>query len=187
MSSPSVNSDSLLQHRSFVAFWIARASSSFGFQMLSIVVSWQIYSITGRAFDLGLIGLVQFLPSVLLALVAGHVAGQFDRRRVVLLGQIAEWVAIAALAYLTLTHHVNEVVILSLIFIFPPPKQWKRRRCSRCSLRWCRRICWRVRWRLTVSPARRQRWSARRSAVSCMLQAPVWPTRRVRRCICSPS
>ncbi|NMC25074.1 MAG: MFS transporter [Serratia sp.] len=122
MLSPSVNSDSLLQHRSFVAFWIARASSSFGFQMLSIVVSWQIYSITGRAFDLGLIGLVQFLPSVLLALVAGHVADQFDRRRVVLLGQIAEWVAIAALAYLTLTHHVNEVVILSLIFIISTAK-----------------------------------------------------------------
>lgn len=122
MSSSSGNPDSLLQHRSFVAFWIARAASSFGFQMLSIVVSWQIYSITGRAFDLGLIGLVQFFPSVALALVAGHVADQFDRRRVVLLGQVAEWVAIAALAYLSLTHHVNEVIILGLIFIISTAK-----------------------------------------------------------------
>ena len=112
-----VASDSLLQHRSFVAFWIARAGSSFGFQMLSIVVSWQIYSITGRALDLGLIGLAQFLPSVTLALLAGHVADQFDRRRIVLWGQVAEWLAIVALGVLTLTHHVNELTILGLVFV----------------------------------------------------------------------
>ncbi|MGP9417868.1 MFS transporter [Ewingella sp. AOP9-I1-14] len=112
-----VNSASLLQHRSFVAFWIARAGSSFGFQILSIVVSWQIYSITGRALDLGLIGLAQFLPSVTLALVAGHVADQFDRRRIVLLGQIVEWLAIATLAGLAFTQNINEISILALIFI----------------------------------------------------------------------
>ena len=54
--------DSLLRHRAFVAFWFARIASGFGFQMLSVAVGWQIYSITGRAFDLGLIGLVQFVP-----------------------------------------------------------------------------------------------------------------------------
>ncbi len=117
MPSPSVNTDSLLQHRSFVAFWIARASSSFGFQMLTIAVSWQIYSLTGRAFDLGLIGLVQFFPSVALALVAGHVADQFDRRRVMVIAQFVEGLAILALAGLTLTHHINERVVLGLLFI----------------------------------------------------------------------
>jgi len=84
--------------------------------MLSIVVSWQIYSITGSALDLGLIGLVQFLPSVTLALFAGHVADQFDRRRIVLWGQIVEWLAIVTLGVLTLTHHVNELTILGLVF-----------------------------------------------------------------------
>lgn len=116
-SSSASSTDSLLQHRSFVAFWIARAASSFGFQMITIAVSWQIYSLTGRAFDLGLIGLVQFLPSVTLALVAGHVADQFDRRRIVVLAQIVEALAIATLAVLTLTHHVDEVVVLGLVFI----------------------------------------------------------------------
>ncbi len=122
MPPPSVNSDSLLQHRSFVAFWIARASSSFGFQMLTIAVSWQIYSLTGRAFDLGLIGLVQFFPSVALALVAGHVADQFDRRRVVVLAQFIEGLAIFALAALTLTQHVNEIVVLGLLFVISVAK-----------------------------------------------------------------
>ncbi|MCC3705056.1 MFS transporter [Rouxiella badensis] len=117
MPPPSVHSDSLLQHRSFVAFWIARASSSFGFQMLTIVVSWQVYSITGRALDLGLIGLVQFLPSVSLALVAGHLADQFDRRRIVVLAQLVEALAIAALAAMTFTHHINEFIVLGLLFV----------------------------------------------------------------------
>jgi len=108
--------ESLLQHRAFVAFWFARIASSFGFQMLSVAVGWQIYSITGRAFDLGLIGLVQFVPSVLLALPAGHVADQFERRRIVLCGQIVEWLAIIVLAALTLTHHIHEIGILALVF-----------------------------------------------------------------------
>ncbi|QBR52392.1 MFS transporter [Erwinia sp. QL-Z3] len=116
-SSAPARADSLFQHRSFVAFWLARTTSSFGFQMLSIAVGWQIYSITGRAWDLGLIGLVQFLPAVLLALPAGHVADQFDRRRVVLFGQLTEWLAIAVLAGLTLAHKTDEVIILGLVFI----------------------------------------------------------------------
>ncbi|WP_428943444.1 MFS transporter [Pantoea sp. FN060301] len=115
-SSPAAT-DSLFQHRAFVAFWLARTCSSFGFQMLSIAVGWQIYAVTGRALDLGLIGLAQFLPAVVLALPAGHIADQFDRRRVVLLGQITEWVAIIVLATLTLMHKTDELTILGLIFV----------------------------------------------------------------------
>lgn len=112
----SVATDSPLRHRAFVQFWYARVASGFGFQMLSVAVGWQIYAITGRAFDLGLIGLVQFVPSVLLALPAGHVADQYERRRVVLLGQVMEWTAIVLLAVLTLTHRIHEIGILLLVF-----------------------------------------------------------------------
>jgi MFS family permease len=107
---------SLFQHRAFVAFWFARIASSFGFQMLSVAVGWQIYAITGRALDLGLIGLVQFVPSLVLALPAGHVADQFERRRIVLYGQVVEALAIAVLATLTLLHGIHEVGILVLVF-----------------------------------------------------------------------
>jgi MFS family permease len=78
--------DSLRRHPAFVAFWIAEVASSFGFQMLAVAVGWQVYAITGRAFDLGLIGLVQFVPSLLLALPAGHAADQLDRRRIFVSG-----------------------------------------------------------------------------------------------------
>ncbi|MEO6799601.1 MAG: MFS transporter [Rhodanobacter sp.] len=117
--------DSLLQHPAFVAFWLARACSSFGFQMLSVAVGWQIYAITGRALDLGLIGLVQFVPSLLLALPAGHVADQFERRRIVLFGQVMEWVAIAALAGLSLAHGIHEIGILALVFVIGVAKAFE--------------------------------------------------------------
>lgn len=116
------NDGRLLQPRSFVSFWLARTSSSFGFQMLSIIVGWQIYSQTHSAFWLGMIGLVQFFPSVILALPAGHIADQFDRRRVVMFGQILEWAAIALLAWLTWKGDASVGVILSLIFIISSAK-----------------------------------------------------------------
>ncbi|WP_110876930.1 MFS transporter [Franconibacter helveticus] len=121
----SVHADSgasLLAHRSFVAFWLARTCSGFGFQMLSIVVGWQIYALTHSAFYLGLIGLVQFLPSITLALWAGHVADQRDRRRVVLLGQLVEWLAIGALTAVTVQHLADVKIILGLIFIISVAK-----------------------------------------------------------------
>ena len=91
------NDGRLLQHRSFVSFWLARTSSSFGFQMLSIIVGWQIYSQTHSAFWLGMIGLVQF-------------------------GQVLEWAAIALLAWLTWKGDASVGVILSLIFIISSAK-----------------------------------------------------------------
>lgn len=119
------SSDSLLNHHAYVAFWCARTASTFGFQMLSVAVGWQIYAITGRAFDLGLIGLVQFFPSVLLALPAGHLADQLDRRRIVLIGQLVEWIAIVLLTVLTLLHAVDEVGILLLVFVISTAKAFE--------------------------------------------------------------
>lgn len=124
-ASPSPHTDALFRHRAFAAFWFARIASGFGFQMLSVAVGWQIYAITGRALDLGLIGLAQFIPSVLLALPAGHVADQFERRRIVLLGQVVEWVAIALLAALTLGRGIDEAGILALVFVIGVAKAFE--------------------------------------------------------------
>jgi MFS family permease len=117
--------DSLLRHPAFVQFWFARIASGFGFQMMSVAVAWQIYAITGRALDLGLIGLVQFFPSVLLALPAGHVADQFERRRVVLLGQVVEWLSIATLALLSFAHRLDEHGLLALVFVISVAKTFE--------------------------------------------------------------
>src|ERR1700721_3099041 len=52
-------------------------------EMQSVAVGWQVYEITKRPLDLGLVGLAQFLPGILLFLVSGHVADRYDRRRLV--------------------------------------------------------------------------------------------------------
>ena len=116
-TSPGSSSDSLWQYPDFIALWLSRAASSFGFQMLSVAVGWQIYTITGHAFDLGLIGLVQFIPSILLTLPAGHVADQFERRHVVLAGQILAGSAIILLGVLSRHQYIKETSILLLVFI----------------------------------------------------------------------
>jgi MFS family permease len=115
----------LLRRSVFPSFWCARIASSLGYQMLSVAVGWQIYEITGRAFDLGMIGLVQFIPSVVLALPAGHCADQFERRRIVLIGQIVEWFAIVALTILTFTGRVHEAGILALVFVVSVAKAFE--------------------------------------------------------------
>ncbi|RAO74750.1 MFS transporter [Dyella jiangningensis] len=126
MPSPtSPAADALRSHPAFVQFWFARICSGFGFQMLSVAVGWQVYAITGRAFDLGLIGLVQFIPSVVLALPAGHVADQFERRRIVLLGQIVDMLAIAALAVISFLHQAHEASILALVFVIGVAKAFE--------------------------------------------------------------
>lgn len=57
------------------------------FQGASVAIGWLVYDRTRNPFDLGLIGLAQFLPMLLLTFLVGHVADQFDRRRIALICQ----------------------------------------------------------------------------------------------------
>ena len=76
---------SLLTQRPFVQLWLARLASVAAAQMLMVAVGWQMYGLTGSAWDLGLVGLLQFAPAVPLALVAGHVIDRHHRGRIVAL------------------------------------------------------------------------------------------------------
>lgn len=109
--------DALRNHPAFAQFWGARLCAGFGFQMLSVAVGWQIYAMTGRALDLGLVGLVQFVPSLLLALPAGHMADQFKRKHLVVWFQAMEWVAIVLLALGSWSGQLTETGILGLLFV----------------------------------------------------------------------
>jgi MFS family permease len=93
-----VPAQSLLHHRPFALFLSARVCSSFAFQMQSVAIGWQVYALTGSAFDLGLIGLAQFLPIMVLTLAVGHVADRYDRRRIVAVCQAIEFATSATLA-----------------------------------------------------------------------------------------
>jgi MFS family permease len=69
----------------FLRFLLARSFIILALEMLSVAVGWQVYEITHRALDLGLVGLAQFLPGMLLFLVSGHAADRFNRRDVLAL------------------------------------------------------------------------------------------------------
>ena len=88
----------LLSHPSFILFWLSRVLSSLGFQSSAVLIGWQIYERTNSAYALGLVGLVQFLPMLVLTFVVGHVADRYDRRRIVVICQSVEGVT---LLYLT--------------------------------------------------------------------------------------
>ena len=83
-------SESLLQQRPFCFFSLARVASTLALQMQVVAVGWQIYQMTGSAFNLGMIGLVQFVPSLFLVFVVGTVADRYDRRVVLLLCVLLE-------------------------------------------------------------------------------------------------
>ncbi|MFZ2387602.1 MAG: MFS transporter [Polaromonas sp.] len=73
----------LTRQRAFMRMWFARLFGTTGNQMLMVAVGWQMYELTGSAWDLGLVGLYQFAPALLLTLVAGHVADRLHRGRIV--------------------------------------------------------------------------------------------------------
>jgi MFS family permease len=64
----------------FSSYLFARFFIVIALEMQSVAVGWQVYAITLRPFSLGMVGLAQFLPGILLFLVSGHTADRFDRR-----------------------------------------------------------------------------------------------------------
>ena len=92
---------SIFKIPAFMRFWYARVAGTMGNQMMMVAVGWQMYDLTGSAWDLGLVGLFQFLPALLLTLVAGHVADRFDRSRVLALCMVSQVAIGIALAVAT--------------------------------------------------------------------------------------
>jgi MFS family permease len=107
----------LLRERAFVQFWIARFLTTIALHMQAVAVGWQMYDLTGNPLDLGLVGLVQFVPAFLLVLVAGHVADRYDRRRIVAIAQGAAALASALLTVGTATGFLTREWILATVFV----------------------------------------------------------------------
>src|SRR5450432_3403179 len=71
-------------HPAFVLFQLARFLIVAALEMQAVAVGWQVYEITKRPLDLGLVGLAQFLPGIVLFLLSGHAADRLDRRKLLL-------------------------------------------------------------------------------------------------------
>lgn len=77
------NGFAVLRHRNFSFYLSARILGTLAVQMQNVAVGWQVYSMTHNLFYLGMIGLAQFAPFLLLILPAGHVADRYNRRNIV--------------------------------------------------------------------------------------------------------
>src|SRR5882672_133829 len=89
-------------HRDFRRFWASMVCSGFATQMVSVAVGWQVYAIHRSAFDLGLIGLAEFIPLPLLALPAGELTDRVSRRLVLAVSLALELVVLALFIVVTL-------------------------------------------------------------------------------------
>src|SRR5258708_33605596 len=108
---------SLTRHRSFVLFWCARTFTNGAYMMQGVAVGWQIYELTNDPFDLGLVGLAQFVPLVGFSLIIGQVADLFDRRLVVATCQVGKALAALALAIGTARVALSRETMLPILFL----------------------------------------------------------------------
>ncbi len=106
--------ENLLTHRSFVRFTCARFLVVTASQMLMVALAWHMYDLTDSAWDLGLVGLLQFVPALLLTLPAGHVADRVHRARLFALCVLIQASVSAWLVWATLGGFVDRDLILLL-------------------------------------------------------------------------
>lgn len=108
----------LFKHWSLMLYVLARSFSEFAYQMAAVAVGWKIYELTGSAFNLGMVGLVQFLPTAILVFVAGHAADRYPRQRVVQICQFTEGLAGAYLAIGTFAGWITVPEIFAAVAVF---------------------------------------------------------------------
>src|ERR1035437_3048136 len=119
----------LFAQRQFVRFWLARLVGVTANQMLMVAVAWHMYDITSSAWDLGLVGLFQFVPALLMALPAGHVVDRLHRARIFATCMLAQ--GAVALLLVIATHGgfttreliLGVSVVLGLARAFQMPSQ----------------------------------------------------------------
>lgn len=103
-------------HRPFLFYWFARVCGSLALQMQAVAVGWQVYDLTHSALDLGLVGLVQFLPIALFLLPAGHFADIYSRKLIAAFSLFIQAACAATLALGTLQGWISREVIFAVVF-----------------------------------------------------------------------
>jgi MFS family permease len=104
-------------HPGFVLFQVARFLIVAAVEMQAVAVGWQVYEITHRPLDLGLVGLAQFLPGILLFPISGHASDRFERRNVLSACYGGYAFCFAALLFLAQrgVHSINSIYIVLVL------------------------------------------------------------------------
>jgi MFS family permease len=109
-----IDGTTLFKNKRFLSFWLARLCSTLALQMLLLALAWQMYDLTSNPWDLGLVGLFQFMPALILALPAGQVVDRFNRGMIILICFAVQAFASAALWMASDTLWLSRELILSL-------------------------------------------------------------------------
>ena len=115
--SPSNNLERLSAYPSFIRYWFARVIGTLANQMLMVALAWQMYDLTNSAWDLGLVGLLQFIPALLLTLPAGHFADRYHRGHIISICILSQAAVAAVLWWGTQEDWVNRELIFALSVI----------------------------------------------------------------------
>lgn len=131
-------------NREFAAYFVGRQCSWLAFSIEDVAIGWQIFQLRHQPLDLGLVGLVLFLPQLLLALPAGVLADRVDRRRIIIAGSLGEalglcgfvaliligvhsvWTYLGAVAFIGIAHTMGIPAQRSLLVNIVPQEQFVR-------------------------------------------------------------
>lgn len=127
MSSPDLSQSfepaSPLAYRDYRLFWIARFSAVMATMAMVVIIAWQVYDVArsdygmskgDAAFQLGILGLFQFVPLALLTPIAGWMADRFERRRIAVLADVIDGSVAAAMAAATMLDALSLPLLFSL-------------------------------------------------------------------------
>jgi MFS family permease len=111
---PSANA---FHYPAYVKYLAALVAHSFAAQIMTVSIGWQVYDITRDPWDLGLIGLSQFLPALLLVLVTGLVADRFNRRFILGVCLLVEFLCAVAFVVFTLSHPTAVTPVFLILIV----------------------------------------------------------------------
>ena len=115
----------VLRHRNFRLLWLARVAAVLAMQMQAVSIAWIVYDrarqtmgVGESAFLIGMVGLVQFIPILILSLFGGQAADRFDRKRIMMISFGAEAACAATLVWIALDPHspLWSIFIVAAIF-----------------------------------------------------------------------
>lgn len=105
----------VLRIRDFISFSLGRFFLTLAIQMQSVIVGWQIYKLTKDPFMLGLIGLSEIIPFIIVVLFAGHIADFINRKKIILFSVLLYLLCSIALLYFT----INDSAVIKTYGVFP--------------------------------------------------------------------
>jgi len=108
----------VFRSRDFSLYLAGRFLSALAVQMQNVAVGWLVYELTRDPFALGLVGLASFLPAVALALVTGHTADRYDRRRILVLCYVVTLATASGLLVIAATGSGQVWMIYGLLLVF---------------------------------------------------------------------